>query len=310
MKNLLVLVCGVFVFLFSSCANDPLDQEFDGGQSDEPVMEEERYKIEDGMFVFESEKDFYRAIYEIGALSEDARLELESSLGFLSLQTLCEDLSERLEAVESEEDYIQVKGQYEKFVIWGDNSIEGQAYFIPLDDMKYFPVVNSNCQVMINGEVKSFYSDGLKRAWYEGDKLKSSTISSCKKFRSKDVQLLANITRVNDEFFDCYLLYISTQKHRRLTGWNNVKRKKTIKNTANSAIFFGSFVIFTPEMGLPQPILRNETLVYADSLHVTKDEKYTRYHIPRDSYGNLPSVSLAIWGNGFNESQACHLNCY
>lgn len=299
----------LFLLMLGSCSNEPLVLDSVVSQ-DADASDGLSYVVEDGMLVFESEEDFSRALYEIGALTAEDRMNLESSLGFLSLQTVCEDLSDLLETVETEEEYVQVKGNYEKFVIWGDNSVEGQAFFIPLDDMKYFSVVNSNCQVMINGEVKSFFSDGLKRAWYEGDNLKNSTISSCKKFRSKDVQLIANIQRVSNEFFDCYLLYISTQKHRRLTGWNNVKRKKTIKNTANRSIFFGSFVMFYPEYGLPQPILRNETLVYADSLHVTKDEQYTQYHIPRDWNGDLPSVSLDIWGNGFNESDACHVSNY
>jgi hypothetical protein len=252
-------------------------------------------QVEDGMLTFSNMESFQKAMVALGSMGMDERTKWEKKNGFESMQTLCETLSYQLLNVETIEEYWQIRSRYENNVFFNEPGGDNQAFDIPLEKMGYLPIVNVDGNVKIAGEVICFKAQNRSLLKAAGDDL-----AHCKKWRSRDTQILCLVEEtgfISNVMGKELKLYISTQKHRWLTGWVNTADTRYVKNESGFMISFSSI-----EGPLGGPIYY---LNSGDALKI-EDQKYTNWYFM--SGNNLGRFQLRVWGNGFNEANGCVLN--
>jgi hypothetical protein len=261
--------------------------------ADEPVVPTNQTlqtmpQVEDGMLTFSNMESFQKAMVALGSMGMEERTEWEKNNGFESMQTLCETLSEQLLNVETIEEYWQIRSRYDNNVFFNEPGGDNQAFDIPLEKMGYLPIVNVDGNVKIAGEVSCLKVKSKSLLKSKGDDL-----DHCKKFRSKDVQILCLL----EEWWtpSDVQLYISTQKHHWYSGWIN-------NASARTFVFWGPTTRFTLDITIGAGV----TKANGESF-TTRSELYTKIQFVRDFSS---TYKFEVFGNGFKYGEGCTLQLY
>jgi hypothetical protein len=296
MRLILNLAVACLIFVAIGCTKD--DKQITEIEAETNATENgiNKISIENGILTFNDENSFHEAINLLNTLSSEKRIQWESQIGFKSMQTLCETLSDELALVESEDDYFKIRATYQNLVFFGEPGGNDQAFYIPLEKMMYMPIVDVNGNVKIGEELKNFKSDAImKRLKGFENPLKAAgdDFDHCKKFKTRNVQILCLL---EDAGFNKVHLYISTQNHN-FFGWNNNVTKRIIE-------FIGPITDFGyGETGFTLPYTYSNGLT--TNVFTTNSDKYTNIYFQRN---NSYTYAFKIWGNGFSYSEACQLN--
>lgn len=264
-----------------------------------PEIPESVAKIEivDGMLSFPNDSMMYDGIIALSSMSSDVRAEWEADNNFESMQTLCDRITSELEQVEDEEGFYDVRSVYDDFVFFGEPNTNDQAFYVPLDKMFYSQVVDINGNVKVGNEIRSYKSDSLMNRIKSMDcglKSYGDDLDYCKKFRSKDRQLICLLEELEHRNF--VHLYVSSQKHSWWRGWINNSSLKRVKNTGRNAVYFAS------SRNYGENYYNDEVL---PERYTGDDVEYLHKYFVREQG---KAYSFLVFGNSFVESEACTLS--
>lgn len=158
MKKQITILSALLVLLMAGCTKEqfPTEPKTDTVEKKQNYEQLSKVSLHNNVLDFESKEHMEAALVEFIQITNEAKSEWSSSIGFKSIASLYDQANEEINKMMSRNDYDKIVNKYGNAFLFNTTDKEDLPPYFRFNDIAYAPFINIEGKISINGNVVDY----------------------------------------------------------------------------------------------------------------------------------------------------------